>query len=41
MHQNIGKKLLYSKRGIYYNSTSIDKRTQNEAGITTTGLNAA
>ena len=40
VQKKIEKTLPYCKKHHYYNSTAIDKRIHNGAGIPTTGLNA-
>ena len=39
--KSIEKSHLYSKQGVYYAATSIDRRIHDGEGIDTTGLNAA
>ena len=38
--KNLEKTLLYSKQGVFYNSTPIDRRIHDESSFTTAGLTA-
>ena len=38
--KKLEKTLFYSKQAVYFNQTTINRRTHDESGFTTTGLNA-